>query len=97
MTKVHLLMAVLLACLLPAACAESEEEACCTCLMDHGCTSATRQRCLDVMHVFQGTDTIPVTSQCVGASGCYTSCAAAGAFFDGSRMVVDYWKKKSLP
>ncbi len=84
--------------LAPAAgCAETEEAVCCACLAEHGCTTASRDRCLEVFYVFEDTDSIPVDGQCVGAGDCYTSCAAAGAYFDKGRMVVDYWKKKSLP
>jgi len=76
---------------------DTEEEICCRCLVEHGCTTVSHGRCLEVFHVFEDKDSIPVDSQCVGSSDCYTSCAAAGAYFDGGRMVVDYWKKKSLP
>ena len=92
---------ILLPCLLfgvlVAGCAETEEETCCGCLVEYGCVTASFDRCLEVFHVFEDKDSIPVDSPCVGASGCYAYCAAAGAYFDGGRMVVDYWKKKSLP
>lgn len=93
----HRVLPVLVACLLAAGCTDSEEDVCCTCLVDNGCTTASRDRCLEVFHVFEGQDSIAVDSQCVGSSGCYTSCAAAGAYFDRGRMVVDYWKRQSLP
>ncbi len=83
--------------MLSAGCLETDEEVCCGCLVEHGCTTASQNRCLEVFHVFEDTDSIPVDGPCVGTGDCYTSCAAAGAYFDGGRMVVDYWKKKSLP
>ena len=61
------------------------------------CTRATRDRCLEVFHVIEDRNSVAVDGQCVGSNGCYTTCAAAGAYFDGGKMVVDYWKKQSLP
>ena len=91
------LLVALLAFSLAAGCADTEEDTCCACLVDNGCTTASRDRCLEVFHVFEGQDSIAVDIPCVGASGCYTACATAGAYFDGGKMVVDYWKKQSLP
>ena len=87
----------LLAWLLAVACSDPEEEVCCSCIVDQHCTAVSLDRCLDMFRVFEDKDSIPVNSNCVGSSGCYTSCAAAGAYFDGGRMVVDYWKRQSLP
>ena len=82
---------------LAAGCADTEEEICCGCLTEHGCITDSFDRCVEMFYVFEDKDSIPVDGRCVGSSDCYTSCAVAGAYFDGGRMVVDYWKKKSLP
>ncbi|MEK6938010.1 MAG: hypothetical protein AABX04_03110 [Nanoarchaeota archaeon] len=77
-------------------CGKIEEEKCCDCLVGNRCTTASKNRCLDTFYVFQDVDSIPVDSQCVGKNNCYLLCAAEGAYFEDGKMVVDYWKKKSL-
>lgn len=91
------LLTGLLVCLLVAGCADSEEEVCCTCLVDHGCSAASHDRCMEVFHVVDGTDNIAVDGPCVRAADCYLSCAAAGAYFTSDTMVVNSWKKQSVP